>query len=185
MRAPKRLFSIILCLVLLGTAVLPVYAAPAQAKSTVTVQIQNKTGDKVTLSLSGPSSYWLYPGTGKTKAEVLPGKYTYSYQACGKTNTGKLNAKGNSVNLVLAKCPKDKTIKGAKEVKVTVKNQTGGSLSIYMTGTKSYTFYLGGGTSKISIAAGKYSYTVYGCGTSLSGSKNFKGGGNSWMFWCY
>lgn len=184
MRFSMRLISAVLALVMLGSAVAPAYAGEKASSDTVQVQIQNKTGSDVTLTLTGPATYYLHLKTGKNKADVLPGNYSYSYQACGKTNTGKFNVKKNGGNLTLPKCA-NSSGKVAGEVKVTIKNYTGGSITIYLTGPQSYVFNFASGTSKMYVTAGTYNYTVYGCGTSITGTKKFKGGGLTWSFWCY
>jgi hypothetical protein len=179
MRISKVLLSLSLALILVLAA-----AAPAIAAEKIQVQIQNKTGESVRLSLSGPASYSFNLTTGKNKVEVTPGKYSYSYKACGgQTLTGKFNAKKAGATLTLPKC-KQGGSGGIKEAKVTIKNLTGGAISIYLSGPQSYVFNFGTGISKMSVVPGKYSYTVYGCGTSMSGTMNFKGSGRVWTFWC-
>ena len=260
MKFSTSMASIFLALIIMLTAVAPAEASYVAAKEFVKVEFQNKTGALVTLILTGPHSYYYYLNTGKTKVEIIPGNYTYSYTACGQSKTGKFNAKNDGANLTLPKCSEEKksgeskvtfknnsgasfyltltgpktysfylstgttkmtilsgkykysyqacgqtktgnfNAKGAanlviakcKEEKsggganITIKNNTGGSLYIYLTGPKSYTFYFSTGTSKIEIAAGKYSYTAYGCGgATISGTKNFKGKNDTWTFWCY
>jgi hypothetical protein len=180
----KRLFFILLAVTLIGSNAIPVQAADVAAKDTVQVQFQNKTGDQVSISLSGPGTYRLSLGAGKTKADIVPGKYSYTYQACGQSNKGTFNARKSGDTLVLPKCGGDKGSGGGGDVKVTIKNYTGGGITIYLSGPQSYTFNFPSGTSKMTVVPGKYSYTVYGCGTSMSGTKNFKGGGLTWMFWC-
>lgn len=259
MKGSMRLASVLLALVIVFTALAPAQTTFAAAKDIVKVEFQNKTGSAVALSLSGPHSYYFYLNTGKTKVEVIPGKYTYSYTVCGQTKTGKFNAKNAGANLTLPKCSDDKnsgvskvsfknstgaalyvyltgpksytfylptgttkvdvisgkyTIKyqacgqdksaklNAKnntnyalakckedksggQVKVTIKNNTGGSLTLYLSGPHSYYFSFSSGTSKMEIIGGKYDYTAYGCGTSISGTKTLKGNNINWTFWCY
>lgn len=184
MHISKGLLSVFVALVLLTTTVAPAIASQANAADKIQVQIQNKTGEQVRISLTGPTSYSFNLSTGKNKVEVVPGKYSYSYTACsGQTLTGKFNAKKVGATLTLPKCKKSGG-GDTKEVKVTIKNNTGGSITIYLSGPKSYVFSFGTGTSKMSVVPGKYNFTVYGCGAAISGTKNFKGGGLVWMFWC-
>jgi hypothetical protein len=259
MKGSIRLASVFLALVIVFTALAPAQTTFAAAKDIVKVEFQNKTGVAVALSLSGPHSYYFYLNTGKTKVDVIPGKYTYSYTVCGQTKTGKFNAKNDGANLTLPKCSDEK---GSGESKITFKNTTGASLYVYLSGPKSYTFYLSTGTTKVDVMAGKYtikyhacdqdksgklnaknntnyalakckeekskgevkvtiknntggslyiylsgphsyyfsfssgtskmeiiggsySYTAYGCGASISGTKNLKGNSINWTFWCY
>ena len=149
------------------------------------VTFRNQTGEIIRLQLTGPQTVWLTLATGNTKDELPAGTYRYSYNACdGETFTGSFNVKGKTSILKLLKCKNSQATSG-KLIKVAVKNNTGGSLSIYLFGDQSYTFYVGTGTTKIEVAPGKYQYTVYGCGgASIGGTKSFRGGGNNWMFWC-
>lgn len=172
----RKLVSLWLALVILAVAVVPAYAG-----DTVQVQIQNKTGASVRITLSGPVSYNLDLKTGKNKVEIQPGSYTYSYKACGKTVTGKFNAKAGAT-LTLPKCAGGGA--GGGEVKVTIYNLTGGTVTIYLSGPQSYVFNFGPGKTKMVIAAGTYNYTVYACGTSGTGIRKFKGSGWTWTFWC-
>jgi hypothetical protein len=183
MKLWKRLFFILLAVTLIAGSAAPALAADSAAAGTVQVSIQNKTGDSVRISLSGPASYNFELKTGKNKIDVTPGSYSYSYKACGQTLTGKFNARKSGATLTLPKCGTAGGGGGA-EVKVTIKNYTGGGITIYLSGPQTYTFNFPSGTSKMTVVPGKYSYTVYGCGTSASGTKNLKGGGLSWMFWC-
>lgn len=43
-------------------------------------------------------------------------------------------------------------------------NDTGGQVTLYLTGPAKYTFYIPAGTKTLSVCPGTYSYTGYGCG---------------------
>lgn len=69
-------------------------------------------------------------------------------------------------------------------VSVTIINDTGGSVSLTLKGPCTYTFFIGTGSTSISIIPGSYSYTAYGCGgANLSGSKSL-GSGDEWTWYC-
>ncbi len=182
MRIWRIAFSGVLTAVLVFTAVAPAMAAPDTLKDKVPVQFQNKTGGSVVITLTGPATVYLTLNTGKTKSELIPGTYKYSYNACGTTLTGTFKAK-NGATLTLPKC---KTGGGsANEGKQKISNNTGGTLTMILSGPHSYTFYVATGTSQISLIKGNYNYTIYGCGGAvLTGTRKLPGGGN-WMFWCY
>jgi hypothetical protein len=168
--------------VLLLTTVAPAFAAPDTAKDKVQVQFQNKTGASVRITLTGPATVYLTLSNGKTKSELAPGTYKYSYDACGKTNTGTFKVRKAGDNLTLPKCNTGGG-GGGGEGKIKIKNDTGGTITIIMSGPQSYTFYVSSGTSQLSVVKGKYNYTAYGCGgASTSGS--IKPGGTI-SFWCY
>ncbi len=65
---------------------------------------------------------------------------------------------------------------------ISIKNDTGGQVTIYMSGTASFTFYVAAGNQTISVCPGSYSYTAYGCGgASRTGSVS---DGDEIEFWC-
>jgi hypothetical protein len=69
-------------------------------------------------------------------------------------------------------------------VSISIKNETGGQVTLQLKGPCSYTFTLATGNSTINILPGTYSYTAYGCGgATLSGSKTFSGG-DEWTWYC-
>jgi hypothetical protein len=69
-------------------------------------------------------------------------------------------------------------------VSISIKNDTGGQVTLYLTGPCAYTFYLNVGDSTIYVIPGNYSYTAYGCGgATLSGSKSLSYG-DEWTWFC-
>jgi hypothetical protein len=65
---------------------------------------------------------------------------------------------------------------------VSIKNDTGGTVTVYMTGTASFTFNVAAGNQTISVCPGSYKYTAYGCGgASRTGTVN---DGDEIEFWC-
>ena len=63
-----------------------------------------------------------------------------------------------------------------------MKNDTGGQVTLYLTGPAAFTFYLATGNQDISICPGSYSYTAYGCGgASRNGTIR---DGEELKFWC-
>lgn len=179
----RWLLSVLLAFTLLLATLVPAIASDSFAADKVKVQIQNKTGEQVRIALTGPATYAFTLSTGKNSVEVVLGRYSYSYKACdGQTIIGKFNVKKAGATLTLPKCKQTKL--GGAEVKIAIKNITQGPITIYLSGPQTYAFTFGTGTSKMTIFPGKYSYTVYGCGTMNSGTMNFKGSGKVWTFWC-
>lgn len=65
---------------------------------------------------------------------------------------------------------------------ITIINNTGGYITLYLSGPGSFSFELPAGTHTISVCPGAYSYTVYGCsGAYLNGSMN---SGEEHTFFC-
>lgn len=156
-------------------------AATASA-STLTVNVNNKTGETITLKMTGSTNYTFTIKAGKSTINVAPGKYKYTYQACQGQKKGTVEVKKNNTNLVLAACNKNQKAAGGL-VKIVIQNNTGGYITLNLTGPSTYQFSLGTGKSTISVAKGTYQYVVYGCGASLTGTKKFNGK-FVWTFWC-
>lgn len=69
-----------------------------------------------------------------------------------------------------------------KNASIVIKNDTGGQVTLYLSGPYSYTFYVSPGTQTLTICSGSYSYTAYGCGgASRSGTAS---NGDEIEFWC-
>jgi hypothetical protein len=180
MRISKVLFSTLLAFAILFTTVAPAIAAP-EVKDTYSVNLQNKTGSSVRITLTGPQTVYLTLQTGKNKAELLPGTYRYSYDACGKTNTGNFKVNKAGATLTLPKCKTGGG--GSGEVKVKINNLTGGTMTLVLTGPKNYTFYIQSGRQQITVMKGTYTYTMYTvCGTA-TGTEKIKGS-YQWTWWC-
>jgi hypothetical protein len=65
---------------------------------------------------------------------------------------------------------------------IKINNRTSGTVTLYLKGPASYTFYLAVGNTNISVCRGSYSYTAYGCGgASKTGSMTT---GESHEFFC-
>ncbi len=79
--------------------------------------------------------------------------------------------KKNGTLLTLAACPKNKKPAGGN-ADVKIKNDTGGTIWLSLSGPGTYNFSLAPGNSTITVLKGKYNYTVRGCGgASLSGTQ--------------
>ncbi len=187
MKVSQHVFAILIAFVLLFTTVAPALAAGAQLAEKVQVQFQNKTGAAVRLTLTGQATVSFNLGTGKTKADLEIGTYRYSYEACGKTNTGTFKVKKAGDNLTLPKCAGGGGAGGTKAVTLTIQNQTDGTLYFVFTGPKTYYLTAPVGKTKFTFEAGKYSWTMSGnaCGSysTDAGNLNVKGNTN-WRWYC-
>lgn len=64
-----------------------------------------------------------------------------------------------------------------------IQNDTGGYITIYLTGPAKFTFNIASGSQGINVCAGQYSYTGYGCGGSaLNGTMK---AGDKITFYCH
>jgi hypothetical protein len=161
-------------------------AQPATGSNTaLKLVINNQTGANVYLSLSGVNSYYFTLGAGKTSVEVLQGKYQYRYLACGANQTGTLEVKKANQKFVLKKCAADKkaSSKPANTVKVNMINQSGGVMTMILSGPTTYRLTVPNGKSQFLVVKGKYTYTVYGVCGSKSGTVNIRNR-IRWRWWC-
>jgi hypothetical protein len=156
---------------------------PPTPPATYKLVLNNKTGQVVKITLSGPVTYTFTLQPGKTSQDVKPGKYRYSYQACQGEKKGTLEVKKNGTLLTLAACPKNKK-PGGGEVTVKIKNDTGGTVWLTLTGPANYNFTLNPGRSTITVLKGKYSYKIYGCGGGTATGTRQIGNNLEWRFWC-
>jgi hypothetical protein len=181
----SHLALLFMVLVLVLATWSPAQAAPSitLAKKTTapTIEITNKTKQKVTVKFTGAGNYTVDAIKAKTVLEVVIGTYQYSYTACGTIKTGTIKVSATKPGkLVIPAC------KGMKMVAVTIDNKTGGTLYLYLTGPATYNFTFGSGKTKIFIQQGKYSYRAIGCGgATKTGTVKFGGGKNVWTWFCY
>ncbi len=162
----------------------PVQMARAAETTTLSLLINNKTGETLQLNLVGPQTYTFTVLPGKSTQLVEPGKYKYTYLACQGKKTGTFTISKNGKLLTLAACSKNQKQK-SKEVKVRIDNRTGGVVWLNLVGPTTYQFSLKPGSSVIWVIKGKYQYTAFGCGgASVSGTRQLRSG-MLWSWYCY
>ncbi len=178
----KRILFSVLIVVLLFSVVAPAVNAKAAAGE-VKLTVINKTKSDVDMRLSGAGSYTVDGHGAKFKVSVVPGTYSYSYKACGRTFYGTLVvAKGTQ--LVLPACPASF---GTKELtSFTVQNNTNGLLTLILKAKGvTYTFSLGTGPHVITVQKAQYKYSVKGCsGGAKKGMINLFGYLRTWTWNC-
>ena len=128
-------------------------------KLTAKINVDNKSGAQVLLSLAGPRYYNLTLPTGKNKEEVLKGEYTYSYWDHGVYESGKIDIQGEQETITLPN--KIATLK--------IANKSGTDLRISFLGKIPYFLNATAGTSKHVVRRGTYEYSYYACGKWQSG----------------
>lgn len=65
---------------------------------------------------------------------------------------------------------------------LSIQNDTGASVTLYLSGPTNFTFYLSTGSTSLSVCPGTYSYTAYGCGGATD--KGTMSSGESHTFFC-
>jgi hypothetical protein len=171
----SRFLSLLVLVIFIVASVVPAFGAGDMSK----LKVKNNTKDSFTLRLTGNSGEGYYTFSvkrGNNNFEVKKGTYSYTHDACGQTNTGNLNAKGNTAKLNVKKCPKgssDSSDSGL--VKLTIKNSTGETVTLRLTGAGYYTFTLKNGNNKVEVKAGTYDYSYKACDETFTGKLNAKG----------
>jgi len=70
-------------------------------------------------------------------------------------------------------------------IPILVNNDTGGTLSLSLSGPASYNFNVPPGQQNIYVIPGVYNYTARGCGGAVeSGTEDLSKSGNEWDWWC-
>jgi hypothetical protein len=179
---------ILLTLALLFTQVSPALAEVSQLADNANLQIQNKTGGEVRLTLTGASSQTVTLPTGKTTLSVAQGRYTYAYTACGETVTGSVNVKKSGASLTLPKCKAGgSTGSATKTVTLLIHNKTDAALTFTFVGPKTYYVTAPVGKTRVTMEKGRYEWTMssYACGSygTDSGSINLNRS-LSWTWRC-
>lgn len=171
----KSLLFGMVALLLLVSAV-PAFAA---REDSVSLQVLNKTGAAVTLTLKGPTDTTITVPGNQARVELVPGEYTYVYEACGRTNRGTFTLHDSPNPLVLRKCA------NALTGTFTIDNRTGNPFTLHLTGKKSYSFWIAPGKSEITVLIGGYRFTSNACGANDKGQ--FKASTHRttpWVFEC-
>ncbi len=72
-----------------------------------------------------------------------------------------------------------------QHIPILIKNDTGGTLSISLSGPANFDFSIPPGQQNIYVIPGTYNYTVKGCGGAVeSGTKDLSTSGDEWRWWC-
>ena len=153
-------------LILLATvAILLIAAVPALAApriETVELEVRNKTGESVNLTLNGPEdTQTVFLNANQTlKVEVAPGTYFYKYEACGLMTRAITEVTDNEDVLTLTKCA------GTALSNIVIDNQTDAPIIVTLTGLAGqglYGYWVPQGGITIQVPAGGYSFTSVAC----------------------
>jgi hypothetical protein len=149
--------------------------APQAASATVRLTVVNKTGATLAkLVLTGPKVYTFYNvPQGNSSYQVLKGKYTISYRACGANKSKKVSFLSN-YKFSTVTCP---------TAKINFVNDTGGTIYLNLTGPASYRFVIPAGKMNLQVLKGTYQFS----GTTVCGRNTgtIKASGRiRWTWWC-
>ncbi len=153
--------------------------APAQASSEVTLTITNLTQSKVILELHGPTDLTLTVEKPTTKVRVEPGKYEYSYRACGVLREGTFTVTAGGKTFKLVKCEK------GLYATLVINNLTGRQFYLLLNGPKVYMLSIIPGDHKYTVQSGRYSYKAFVCAETRTGERGMKSKSNTdWIWSC-
>ncbi|MBM3144044.1 MAG: hypothetical protein FJ010_03540 [Chloroflexi bacterium] len=153
------------------------------AEDVVRLTIENDSDRDIWLKLTGPAYYYLHVRAGETKSYTpLKGVYDYTYYACGTFVKGEIDL-NTQKTIEVPDCgykahagqqdPED-TLDGGKMlnlVNFTIENDTGGYMTMILTGPSVYVFtFKPDQEREFTIPMGYYNYTAYGCGGSFNGT---------------
>ena len=171
----KRFFITLVILGLLASVVIP-YPVAAASNGPSKLTVDNKTGKVIYIKLTGPANVNITSLPGQTQKDLARGKYTYTYEACGKTVKGVLKVNGPKVKLKIAACPTSKIV-------ILNKGQT--MLNLHLSGPENYSFTVApNSVLKVTVLRGTYKYTAYWCGGSKSSEISAVKKSYRWLFWC-
>jgi hypothetical protein len=163
----------------IAVLLLAVTAIPAFAAGEVNLTIRNRSGYTIDLVLRGPTDLELTVKQNNTIVRVVPGTYTYRYRACGHIVTGNFTVGTGGGQLRIKKCERDPN--GA----ITIDNRTGRLIILRLFGPARYNLFLDPGNNRLTLTAGRYTYSVLMCGTTHMGEKGIKSKTNSeWVIEC-
>ncbi|MBN2502280.1 MAG: hypothetical protein JXB38_15965 [Anaerolineales bacterium] len=150
----------------------------------IKITFNNQTGEVFWVTFKGKATVYHQAAVGKSTVELEKGNYTYSYFACAKQNEDSINVK--KAETIRLKCggsggKDDDAKKGT--VKIRIQNDTGGLMTMNLTGPETYSFQLPAGKQRINVIAGTYQYTVWACGGYSTGTEKLKGS-STWTWWC-
>lgn len=184
----RHIWFPIIILSLLLSSLSPIWETPLafaqepSAAATTKLLVNNKTGKTVDLNLQGQATYKLTIKPGKETFPVQPGRYQYTYKACGKKVNGALVVPELGFVLTLPGCSSQ--TKPAETVAIVIHNETHAQVHLQLRGPAQYDFYIDPGKKTVVVVKGKYDYTAWGCGSTLTGTLKFMKYRELWLY-CY
>jgi len=157
MKLGNRILGLAAAVTLLLISAAPALAAPVEP---VELEVQNRTGAAVQLTLKGPTDTSLtvearnfYFGA---LVEVIPGAYVYEYEACGRLVREILVVPETGAILVLKKC--------FTLSHISINNLTGSAFTLSLFGAQNYSFTVPAEGLDFSVIYGGYAFTSNACG---------------------
>ena len=154
------------------------------AEKTWEFKVNNITAKDLTVTLIGPETYVIPAPPGKTRVEVLDGKYQNSYYDCGGLQVGQINIHKKDVEIKIVPCGAPAsagvattggaTLNSPNAVMITINNRTPRHLNVSLVGQLIYTLSAPPGKSVHEVTQGKYTLSYYDCGGLLYDSINMK-----------
>ncbi len=165
MKKFRILAILVVSVILLGAYASISSAAPATYEFTV----NNRTSKTLEVTLLGAQNYIISaPSLVKTRLDVKPGIYQYSFYACGKLNIGTVNMnKDRELKITLCTGSTNTSGEGgtsAELVNIVLNNKTYKTLTVALVGIENYSFDLIPGKTFATVYKGTYQMSYYDCG---------------------
>jgi hypothetical protein len=151
-----RLFFAIIILALLISGFMPAKTG------TVKVVFNNKTAERVRISLTGPATYSFKLPAGKSNQQLLPGRYRYTYTACGVQKRGSVTLNTSGDTFVIDECPRV-PLTPPDTYRVVVDNKTSETVSLLVIRPERFTIVLQPGKTELDLKPGSYGYRYVAC----------------------
>ena len=148
-----------------------------KAEDMRSLAIFNRSGEAVQVSLVGPTNYQFTVSANKTSFEVAPGRYQANFTACGVSHSMALNLLNKDSQLNIPHCDTPETSR------VKIQNNTDSDMVVYLNGPESQTFTVNPGTTRVDMAQGTYSFTVWSEGNCIKGTLEVANNVVVWSWW--
>ena len=153
-----KLFFVIVILALLLSGFAPAQTTPTPVK----LAFNNKTTERVSITMDGPAKYTFSLPPGKSRQMALPGRYRYAYTACEVQKRGGFDLKTSGGSFVIDKCPR-KPVTPPDTYELVLDNKTGETVMFHLEGPENYVFNLKPGKSNHKVKPGKYYIRFQAC----------------------
>lgn len=153
-----------LLLILITVSAIPAFAA----EKTVLVTIDNKTRDKITLTLSSLTRHTYTINPGKMQVRIPEGNYNLYYFGCNQNNYSTVKVKSPQTTIVLNCSDPNAGMPNLGQIKIS--NRTTQTIYISLSGTAYYYLAITPGVNMVQVKQGMYKYAYTACGERVTGN---------------
>ncbi len=149
----------------------------AATSPTAIFRVGNKTHTVIPmLVLTGPKKYVFYRlAVSNTEFVIEKGRYRIEYTSCGIKRSFVVDIKSDLFRLRIARCQMNRLV---------IQNQTGGDMTLSLSGPASYQFKIVPGLNRFKVIDGPFNYRAYAICGSKSGRIHMNHGRVDWSWSC-